>query len=490
MNAEEKADGVRTDDDHLDIYISWKNLSFTVPDPKNKKKQKLILENLNGCVKPGELIAVIGPSGKHSIVGSLRHFECPSDIINIHFPSGSGKSSFLNCVAGRHIQGVTGEILFNDVPRPNNFARFTGYVIQDDLYFQTLTVRETLKFSANLKLPPNLSTKERADRVCEIIEELDLQKCADTIIGAIGTGISGGERRRLAIGLEILNNPSLLLLDEPTSGLDSASALMVGNILKRLAEKRNITVLCTVHQPRFALAAMFDKLYFLGAGKELYFGPTVPHCLQFFENVGYKCPEYVNPADFLLDLVNTTTNGNKDGDEDEEESDSRFVIIKKLATAYQASEYREKALDCSVPDEKRGDIIFGAISNAFYITSIWNQIGVIAHRSFIFKWREPIATMTQAFNSLLMPILFGSVYFGLDLTQQGAYDRISAIALVVLILAFFAIDILMLFPTERDIFNREQASGMYRPISFFIGRTISETPQHVFFTSVCSLELC
>jgi len=446
----------------LDIYVSWKNLSFSVPDPKDKNKNKIILENLNGCVKPGELIAVIGPSG-------------------------SGKSSFLNCIAGRNIQGVTGQIAFNDVARPTNFARFTGYVIQDDLYFQSLTVRETLQFAASLKLPRSLSKQERHDRVTEIVEELDLQKCADTVIGAIGAGISGGERRRLAIGLEILNNPSLLLLDEPTSGLDSASALMVGRILKTLAERRNITVLCTVHQPRFALAAMFDKLYFLGLGRELYFGPTVPHCLQFFEDAGYKCPEYVNPADFLLDLVNTTTNdGDKKDDENEEGEDSRNEIIKKLATAYQASEYRANALDYSVPEDKRGDIVFGSISNAFYITSMWNQIAVVAHRSFIFKLREPIATATQAFNAILMPVLFGSVYFGLDLTQQGSYDRISAISLVVLILAFFAMDILMLFPTERNIFNREQASGMYRPISFFIGRTIAETPQHILFTTILS----
>ena len=115
----------------------------------------------------------------------------------------------------------------------------------DDLYFQSLTVYETLRFSANLKLPKSMGKQEKLKRVNDIIDELDLNKCKDTIIGIVGAGISGGERRRLAIGLEILNQPSLLL-DEPTSGLDSASALMVGKILKRLASTRNITIL--VHQ--------------------------------------------------------------------------------------------------------------------------------------------------------------------------------------------------------------------------------------------------
>ena len=107
---------------------------------------------------------------------------------------------------------------------------------------------ETLQFTAALKLPSSFGKAARIKRINEIIEELDLMKCKNTVIGTIGNGISGGERRRLAIGLEILNKPSLLLLDEPTSGLDSASALMVGKILKRLAETQNITILCTIHQ--------------------------------------------------------------------------------------------------------------------------------------------------------------------------------------------------------------------------------------------------
>lgn len=98
--------------------------------------------------------------------------------------------------------------------------------------------------------------------------------------------------------------------------------------------------------------------------------------------------------------------------------------------------------------------------------------------------------MTQAFNAIICPLLFGSVYWQLDLSQQSSFDRISAIALLVLMLAFFPFDILMLFPKERDIFNREQASGMYRPISFFIGRTLAETPQHVIFTFIMGMFYC
>eukprot|EP01084_Bolivina_argentea_P263826 446696_1 len=475
-----KTDQISTPND-FQIYVSWKNLQFQVPDPNDKKQTKMILNDLSGCAKPGEVIGMIGPSG-------------------------SGKSSFLNCIAGRNTEGVSGEILFNDVQRPLNFARFTGYVIQDDLYFESLTVHETLKFAASLKLSKEFTKKHRQERIDSIIDELDLHNCRDTIIGGIGSGISGGERRRLAIGLEIINEPKLLLLDEPTSGLDSASALMVGNILKRLARQHNITILCTVHQPRYSLATMFDKLYFLGKGHELYFGPSIPKCLPFFEDAGFKCPEYDNPADFLLDLVNTTPNGNGTAAKDEDAKheaendqtttiinmddteqhiqmigDQRDKIIMQLSAAYQASEYRKAATQMTVPSHLHGDIIFKTIASEFYITPVFNQITVVSHRSFIHKFREPIATMTQAFNAIIMPLLFGSIYWQLDLSTQSAFDRISAIALMVLTISFFPMDVLMLFPLERDIFNREQAAGMYRPFSFFVGRTIAETPQHLIF---------
>ena len=167
---------------------------------------------------------------------------------------------------------------------------------------------------------------------------------------------------------------------------------------------------------------MFDKIYFLGKGHELYFGPTIPHCLKFFEDAGYKCPEYDNPADFLLDLVNTTDNvyddnsleeadvqlismeekvdindipkdmkGGEDstGYEKEEKSleiDSRHEIIMQLATAYQESEYRKVALDYEIPTSAHGDRIFGSITTQFYIHQFIIKYGLL-RKKFIHKWR-------------------------------------------------------------------------------------------------------
>lgn len=134
----------------INVYLSWKDLKLEVPDPNNAKETKCILKGLNGHVKPGQLVAVIGPSG-------------------------SGKSSFLNCISGRVTEGVSGNILFNGVKRPINYARFTGYVVQDDMYFESITVKETLTFAADLKLPMTMTKEEKRQRVADIIKELDLR---------------------------------------------------------------------------------------------------------------------------------------------------------------------------------------------------------------------------------------------------------------------------------------------------------------------------
>ena len=276
------------------------------------------------------------------------------------------------------------------------------------------------------------------------------------------------------------------------SGLDSASALMVGRILKKLAMKKGITILCTIHQPRYALATMFDKLYFLAKGNEIYFGPTIPNCLTYFSKNGFTCPEFTNPADFLLDLVNTAldqsttpsesiniqndeqknkpntkieifkpsndaNNNDKQNAYKTDESENvakiegiasslgvhnRDEIVQLLAEAYQTSDLRKQALEFQIPENENGDKVFASISKEFYITPWYNQFRVIFVRSFLHKFREPIALMTQAFTAIVVPLIFGSMYWQMDLSQQASLDRLSAIALLVLMLTFFAFDIL------------------------------------------------
>lgn len=187
---------------------------------------------------------------------------------------GSGKTTLLETLAGLQSQGkMKGSVTINGKPLDKERALLksrAAFVKQRDLLLASATVRETLEYSARLRLPVTMTDEQKIQRVDEVIVELGLEKCKDTPLGsaadggggnvksAASRGVSGGELKRVAIGVELITNPSLLFLDEPTSGLDSAAAYAIVMSLKRLAQK-NCTVVCTIHQPRSNIWHLFDR---------------------------------------------------------------------------------------------------------------------------------------------------------------------------------------------------------------------------------------
>uniref|UniRef100_H2YBJ3 ABC transporter domain-containing protein n=1 Tax=Ciona savignyi TaxID=51511 RepID=H2YBJ3_CIOSA len=271
--------------------LSFQNVDFVVGEsPKatdaqdnqtscfSSKPQQRILQNVSGIMKPG-LNAIMGPTG-------------------------SGKSSLLDILAGRKDPaGLSGNVLINSRPLPSNFKRISGYVVQQDIVIGTLTVRENLWFSANLRLPRSVSNKDKKKRIQEILYDLGLTMCADTKIGnEMIRGVSGGEKKRASIGMELITAPTVLFLDEPTTGLDASTANSVMFLLKRLGNKGR-TIILSIHQPRYSIFRQFDTLTLLSLGRLIYHGPN-EKVLPHFDALGYHCEEHNNPADFFLDVIN------------------------------------------------------------------------------------------------------------------------------------------------------------------------------------------
>nr|XP_005292067.1 broad substrate specificity ATP-binding cassette transporter ABCG2-like [Chrysemys picta bellii] len=221
---------------------------------------KQILKDINGIMRPG-LNAILGPTG-------------------------SGKSSLLDILAARKDpHGLSGEILINGAPRPANFKCISGYVVQNDVVMGTLTVRENFEFSAALRLPSTVSEQEKKERVNQIIRELGLAKVADSKVGTqFIRGVSGGERKRTNIGMELITDPAVLFLDEPTTGLDASTANAVLLLLKRMSSQGK-TIIFSLHQPRYSIFRLFDSLTLLAAGSLLYHGPA-RNALQYFKSIG------------------------------------------------------------------------------------------------------------------------------------------------------------------------------------------------------------
>lgn len=212
----------------------------------------------------------------------------------------------MNFLSGREISQnleKTGRILVNGTDKNEllNFSAYSAYVQQDDILFQTMTVRECLEFAAKLKLPG--SDDEKMARVEQIINELKLVKCQNTKIGGpLVKGVSGGERKRTSIGVELITDPSLIFLDEPTTGLDSFTATSVMETLGDLARKQQRTVISTIHQPNSDIFEMFDRLLLIARGKIIFFNEA-RLAVDYFKSIGYECPDLTNPADYFMTIM-------------------------------------------------------------------------------------------------------------------------------------------------------------------------------------------
>jgi len=259
------------------ITLDVKKLNYYLGQGKDEKR---ILKDVNLRFKAGVLTAVMGPSG-------------------------AGKTTLLNLLignAGGRIKGqveVNGRAL-NKVAKV--FKKLYTFVPQDDSLLASLSPRETLMFAARLRLPMAMANTEKCRRVNCVLDELSLTRCADQRIGDVDRrGISGGERKRASIALELLVNPSLLFVDEPTSGLDSKMAEDVVLTLSRLAQQGR-TLICTIHQPSYKIFRLFDRLVLLSLGHVVYNG-KIEDVEAYFSSIGYDCPRGENPIDFFMAVV-------------------------------------------------------------------------------------------------------------------------------------------------------------------------------------------
>ncbi|XP_056312559.1 broad substrate specificity ATP-binding cassette transporter ABCG2d [Danio aesculapii] len=414
--------------------------------------QKEILLDLNGIMRPG-LNAILGPTG-------------------------SGKSSFLDVLAGRKDPaGLSGEVLVNGALQPPNFKCLSGYVVQDDIVMGTLTVRENLSFSAALRLSSHVSPREKEARVNHLISELGLNKVADAKVGTqMIRGISGGERKRTSIGMELIIDPSVLFLDEPTTGLDASTAHSVLLLLKRMAGQGR-TIIMSIHQPRFSIYRLFDSLTLLANGKQVYHGPA-QDALDYFNNIGFACEAHNNPADFFLDVINGSS-GMKTQNNGDAECDVSAVSRQSVE-----DQLMEKYRNCSFARAVRAELdhiiqskdsrVTAKCHSITYSSSFCQQLHWVLWRTFWNLMLNPQTSIAQLAVTTLMAAIVGAIFYGVKDDQSGIQNRFGVLFFITTNQCFSTLSAAELFITERKLFIHEYTSGYYRVSVYFLSKILSD----------------
>ncbi|EER42946.1 ABC transporter [Histoplasma capsulatum var. duboisii H88] len=430
--------------------FSWKGVSVTVKD-RETKKPKAILENSNGHANPGEVVVLMGPSG-------------------------SGKTTLLNVLAHRDSAPgaeIEGEILVNGRKIDlETFRNISSYVEQEDILVGALTVEETLYFCAQLSLPSSVPKKERLERISTLLNAFGIQNQAKTLIGTpIRKGISGGQKRRVSVASQLITCPKIIFLDEPTSGLDSTASFEVMSFVQKLAKKNKIIVIASIHQPSTATFKTFDKLMILSAGRTCYFGSS-SEMKPYLDKTGYPMPLQMNPAEFVLDLVNT------DFASDRENAEAQLSqIFANWEKSDEASEL-DKEIQKAVNTAEKYEIPSTSLRGASAVGTIFTLL----HRSFIKSYRDVIAYGVRIIMYLGLAILVGTVWLRLGSGQENIQPFINALFFSSAFMSFMAVAYVPSFLEDRAAFIKERANGLYGPLSFVLSNFIIGIPFLFFIT--------
>ena len=359
---------------------------------------------------------------------------------------------------------ATGSTRYNG--SPDLLTVTSAYVTQSDVLLPALTVRETLLYAASLRLPSSTTSQQRSQLVEEVILELGLKECANTRVGDgfRKGGCSGGERRRVSIGVQMLRNPSILFLDEPTTGLDATSAFHLVKTLKHLANTGR-TVIITIHQPRSDIFSLFDRLTLLSRGNVAYTGPT-SDCLSWFGGLlpGGLRP-HVNPADYLIDAV-AVDNRTK-----EAEGESQARVNRLLVAWRKESEARfatEAALKKSqVPDERA--------KRTTQSVPFLRQVQVLTSRTLVTTIRDPFGLVGSWSEAVLMGLVCGLIFYQIPHDLAGIRSRQAAFYLLGTghSYLFILFEVYRLTRADIQLFDRERGENLVTGVAWVVSRRIA-----------------
>ncbi|XP_069686819.1 ATP-binding cassette sub-family G member 4-like [Periplaneta americana] len=440
---------------HLDI--AFRNLSFTVTTGRGRKAfHHSILKDVNGVFKAGRLTAIMGPSG-------------------------AGKTTLLNVLSGFKTSGVSGSITINGEERNSfQFQKLSCYITQDFPMLSLLTTEETVTIAADLKLGTSVKKSKKKVMVNNILDILGLESVKHSLV----KNLSGGEKKRLSIGCELLTNPPAMFFDEPTSGLDSVSSLQVISHLKSLAQSGR-TVICSIHQPSSQLLEVFDDIYLLAGGQCLYSGP-LDDMINVFKEVGFTCSMYYNRADFALEIASMKDHPGVE----------KLIGLTKFSSELQTSFSSNKMDETACKEET--SLLYPALkinmedtkikihkdqednSYQIYPASTGMQFLILTKRAMLCSFRDMYLTYTRLGTYLVVGLIFGVLTYNSGNDAAKVQTNIGFISFSGLFLFMLSpLLTVLIFPMEAAVFLREHHNNWYNLRAYYFSKSVIDLPLQV-----------
>ncbi|KAL5234981.1 hypothetical protein ACI65C_002391 [Semiaphis heraclei] len=425
------------------LDLRFEDITYTVNNWTDtfKIEKKTILNGVSGAFYRGQLCAIIGCSG-------------------------SGKSSLLNALSGYKTSGYSGKIFINDKPQVlETFQKQSCYIMQEDQLHVQLTVREAMEFASKLKCLTLSLNASKLKMIDLILENLNLLKIQDTTT----MNLSGGERRKLSIALELVHNPSIMFFDEPTSGLDSLSANQVLATLRELANTgRNI--ICTIHQASASQLKIFDILYVLTpCGQCIYHGLT-SNLLDYLAVNGLRCPLYHNTADYIIEISLG------------EYGDQAEKLIKYTDNGKSTEWLKNTCQKNLIKEDQFIDVNINDECKNKQFTNHLIQLVILSHRCTVKTLREKFIT-TRLMVHIIVSAVYGWVYFGVGINASFIHDNLMLLFFSLLFIMYTASSSMIInFPLEIPILSKEHFNQWYSLSSYYLSFTIVDLPIQVLCT--------
>ncbi|KAL6745275.1 hypothetical protein V8C86DRAFT_42591 [Haematococcus lacustris] len=470
--------------------LSWENVSCSVAGGRGAAgRRRAILKAVSGMAGPtcwpggpgaqgglgGDGLAHVQPGGVQAggAAGGAAAAG-PSCLMAILGPSGAGKTTLLDILAGRRSRlGVSGELrLDGQLVSAEQLRHVSGYVHQDAVLPGTSTVAEYLQFHATLRMPAGTPPSHIEARVSAVIAQLGLSKVAHSTIGdAFVRGLSGGEKRRVSIAVELLTRPAVLLLDEPTTGLDSSNAARVVDILAGLAQS-GVTVLLSIHQPRPDIFRLMDRLLLLsGDGQVVFTGPSAA-AESHFAGLGHTVVnEEQSMADYVLDLIIKAPpqqvadlvrafSGSAVA-----ASESAWLQRMVQGGARPGAMAHHNTLKPAAAGSPASPCSASPRRPAPYAL----QLRCLARRLALNSLRHPLLLALNFGATLFMALSMGAIYWHSGRDTGGIQDRLGSLFFQLLFLALMGLSSLPIWADDRLLFRRERAAGVYGTAAYFTG---------------------